>query len=431
VSATYAPASATRSGVIGQHRRAANASSRTRSPSGADGSAADAEMVRFGIQWIVDGALDADNGGKLASRLGVTHRQLRRLFQTHAGITPDQLARSRRAHLALRMLDDTDLPVADIVFASGFGSTRQFNRTMYDIFRITPLALRTRRRRGDQLVIDGGLVVRLGSSSELEWNATVACLATRAIAGVETIDRDAYRRTVVINGDVGALEIRRDRSGDVLMRALLPQWRDLLDVIQRARTVFNLDLHVETADDVPDRNSDARCSGAWDPFEAGVRAIVGQGRDDDAARALTSRIVEEYGQPAPGLADWRLTHVFPSVEMLARAEFDGIGLTTSEICTLRTFADALLDSDIRTNGCAPDGDAVIASLLATPGIDRTTVDDVALRVNESGGEVPDRWVPQGGLRQLLGQRRRSQTIRLNNSDTQSAKWESPIATRSY
>jgi AraC family transcriptional regulator of adaptative response / DNA-3-methyladenine glycosylase II len=299
VSATYAPASPTRYGVIGQHRRAANASSRTRSPSGADGRAADAEMVRVGIQWIVDGALDADNRGKLASRLGVTNRQLRRLFQTHAGITPDQLARSRRAHLALRMLDETDLPVADIVFASGFGSTRQFNRTMYDIFRITPLALRTRRRRGDQLVTDGGLVVRLGSSSELDWNATVACLATRAIAGVETIDRDAYRRTVVINGDVGALEIRRDRSGDVLMRALLPQWRDLLDVIQRARTVFNLDLHVEAADDVPDRNSDARCSGAWDPFEVGVRAIVGQGRDDDAASALTSRIVEEYGQPAP------------------------------------------------------------------------------------------------------------------------------------
>ena len=431
MSATYAPASATHYGVMGQHRRAANASSRVRSSSQAAGSAADADIVHLGIQWIVDGGLDGDDAGTLASRLGVTHRQLRRLFQTYAGITPDQLARSRRAHLALRMLDDTDLPVADIVFASGFGSTRQFNRTMYDIFRITPLALRARRRRGDRNVTDGGLVVRLGSCSDSEWKANVASLSAHAIAGIETIDREAYRRTVFIAGDVGALDFRRERSGGVRMRAILPDWRDLLDVIHTARRIFNLDLRVEAVDDGRTPSDEKRLPGAWDPFEAGVHAIVGQGRGADTARALTSHIVEQYGQPAPGLAEWRLTHAFPSVERLARADFDGIGLTTSEICTLRTFADGVLESDVCKHRCAPDADAVIASLLATPGVDRTTVDYVARRVGATGAEVPDRWVSQGGLRQLLGQRRRSQTIRLDNSDMQSVKWESPIATSSY
>jgi AraC family transcriptional regulator of adaptative response / DNA-3-methyladenine glycosylase II len=244
VSATYAPASATRYGVIGQHRRADASSSRMRSPSGAVGKVAGAEVVRLGIQCIVDGGHDADNGGNLASRLGVTHRQLRRLFQMYAGITPDQLARSRRAHLALRMLDDTDLPVADIVFASGFGSTRQFNRTMYDIFRITPLALRMRRRRGDALVAAGGLVVRLGSCSEVEWKANVASLARQTIARVEIIDREAYRHTVLIGGDVGTLEIHRDRSGAVLMRANLPDWRDLLHVVESVRRIFDLDMRL-------------------------------------------------------------------------------------------------------------------------------------------------------------------------------------------
>ena len=249
MSASYAPASATPYGVlIGQHRRAARSSSRIRSPGGADGRAPDAEIVRLGIQCIVDGELDVDNGGMLAARLGVTHRQLRRLFQTYAGITPDQLARSRRAHLALRMLDDTDLPVADIVFASGFGSTRQFNRTMYDIFGVTPLALRARRRRGDRLVTDGGLEVRLGSCSELEWKANVADLASQVIAGVEAIDRDAYRRTVLIDGDIGVLEVRREGSGDVRMRAMLPHWQDLLHVIQSTRRIFNLDTRLTTAD---------------------------------------------------------------------------------------------------------------------------------------------------------------------------------------
>ncbi|MEV0194925.1 helix-turn-helix domain-containing protein [Nonomuraea sp. NPDC050691] len=42
----------------------------------------------------------------------------------HLGASPDQLARSRRAHFARRLLDDTDLTVLDIAFASGFGSLR-------------------------------------------------------------------------------------------------------------------------------------------------------------------------------------------------------------------------------------------------------------------------------------------------------------------
>jgi AraC family transcriptional regulator of adaptative response / DNA-3-methyladenine glycosylase II len=387
-------------------------------------------LVNLGIQFIVDGGIAIDNGVHLATRLGVTHRQLRRLFQTYAGITPDQLARSRRAHLALSMLDDTSLPVSDIVFASGFGSIRQFNRTMYDVFRVTPLALRARRRRADRTVADGGLVVRLGSCTGLDWETNIAYLATQAIAGVDGIDRATYRRAVLIDGDIGALEIRRDRSGVVLMRALLPDWHDLLEVIQQARRIFNLGRHLETADNVLDLTPEMHIPGAWDPFEVGICAILGQGRDAADASAIAMRIVERYGVPAPGLSDWGLTHTFPAAVVLARAQLDGIGLTTSETTALKTFADAVMDGDMRTNRCAPLGDAVVAALLATPGVDRMTVDYVAMRVGAREEVMPDRRAPQGGLRQLLGQRR-SQTIRLRNSDTQSRKWESPIGTSSY
>ncbi len=65
-------------------------------------------------------------------------RHLRRMFNDHLGVTPDQFARSRRAHFARRLLDDSDLTIADIAFASGFGSLRQFNRAMREVFRSTP-----------------------------------------------------------------------------------------------------------------------------------------------------------------------------------------------------------------------------------------------------------------------------------------------------
>jgi AraC family transcriptional regulator, regulatory protein of adaptative response / DNA-3-methyladenine glycosylase II len=40
-----------------------------------------------------------------------------------------RLARSRCAHFARRLLDDTDLTVTDIAFAAGFGSLRHRQRT--------------------------------------------------------------------------------------------------------------------------------------------------------------------------------------------------------------------------------------------------------------------------------------------------------------
>ena len=41
----------------------------------------------------------------LPERLEAASRHLRRLFQEHVGATPDELARSRRAHFARRLLD--------------------------------------------------------------------------------------------------------------------------------------------------------------------------------------------------------------------------------------------------------------------------------------------------------------------------------------
>jgi AraC family transcriptional regulator of adaptative response / DNA-3-methyladenine glycosylase II len=91
------------------------------------------------MRHIVDGALDAGaTEDELADRLGVSARHLRRLFETHVGATPSEVARSRRAHFARRLLDDTDLSIADVGFAAGFNSVRQMNRVMKEVFRFTP-----------------------------------------------------------------------------------------------------------------------------------------------------------------------------------------------------------------------------------------------------------------------------------------------------
>jgi methylphosphotriester-DNA--protein-cysteine methyltransferase len=116
------------------------------------------ELVRRAVQLIISGALDDANEAAVGARLGVSARHLRRMFNDHLGVTPDQFARSRRAHFARRLLDYSDLSIAEVAFAAGFGSLRQFNRAMREVFRSAPRELRERRQQDDRLTADQGLV---------------------------------------------------------------------------------------------------------------------------------------------------------------------------------------------------------------------------------------------------------------------------------
>jgi AraC family transcriptional regulator of adaptative response / DNA-3-methyladenine glycosylase II len=285
------------------------------------------EVVCRAVQLILDGALDGSTEHDLAARLFVSARHLRRLFQEHLGVTPDQLARSSRTHFARRLLDDTDLTITDISFASGFGSLRQLNRAGREVFRRSPSELRARRRAADRLVADGGLALRLPFRPPLDWDAMLRYFDARAIAGVECVAGDTYRRTVVIDGDPGVLELSPGGADHLVLRAHLPHWEGLIHVVQRARRIFNLDADVRAATRTLDGDSvvgsmararpGLRPPGTWDPFETGVRAIIGQGVAVSGAGTITARLVARHGMLVPGLLPLGLTHVFPSPSDLA------------------------------------------------------------------------------------------------------------------
>ena len=110
------------------------------------GDADAAGVVGRALSLIAEGVLDEGSEETVARRLGLTARHLRRLFHERVGATPALVARSRRAHFARRLLDETDLRVADIAYAAGFTSVRQLNRVVSSIFRFTPMELRDKSR---------------------------------------------------------------------------------------------------------------------------------------------------------------------------------------------------------------------------------------------------------------------------------------------
>jgi AraC family transcriptional regulator of adaptative response / DNA-3-methyladenine glycosylase II len=358
------------------------------------------ELVCRAVQLITDGGLDGHTEDQLASRLGISSRHLRRLFIAELGVTPDGLARSRRAHFARRLLDDTDLTVADVAFAAGFGSVRQLHRACIDIFRAAPGELRARRRRTDRLVADGGLALRLPYQGHLDWTNLLAYFQARAIPGVESVKGDAYRRTVLVDGDPGVLELGPGGPEHLVLRAHLPHWEGLIHVVQRTRRVASLDADLDAPTEhlATDRilapllaaRPGLRVPGTWDPFETGVRAILGQQVSVAGATTMAGRLVTQFGAAVPGLVPMGLTHTFPDPVRLAEADLSGLGLTGARQQAISAFARAVADGSVRLDR-STGLDQLLSSLTAIPGLGPWTAHYIALRLGE-----PDAF-PAGDL----------------------------------
>jgi AraC family transcriptional regulator of adaptative response / DNA-3-methyladenine glycosylase II len=359
------------------------------------------------MSLISDGYLDRFDEDALASRVGYSTRQLRRLFEHHVGATPAFVARSRRAHFARRLLDESDFTMPVVARASGFGSVRQMNRVVQAIFGFGPRELRARRRARDVLVADGGLRLRLPFAEPLDRYAARHHLEPRVTPGVESIDGSVYRRTLAVCGNPGVVEVHLDGDEAHLgLVAHLPTFDSIIDDVSRIRQMFGLDDHVEEAeaqlaDDpllapVVRRHPGLRVIGGWDRFETAVRAVVGQQVSVLGASTVTGRIVARHGEPMAGTA-LGLTHVFPTADALTRLDPRRLGMPGSRAATISALARAVTDGDVDLY--SPDPASVRERLIALPGIGPWTAEVIAMRAIRD----PDAF-PAGdlGLRRAAG-----------------------------
>ena len=375
------------------------------------------EFVCRAVRLIIDGVLDDGNEDNLARRVGVSARHLRRIFNERLGVTPDQLARSRRAHFARRLLDDTDLTVTDVAFASGFGSLRQFNRDMRQVFRATPRQLRNLQRRTDRLAADGGLTMRLPFDPPLDWTAILRFLADRAVPRVESVQDNVYRRTISLDGAPGVLEVSAGGADYLLLRAHLPYWEGLIHVVERIGRVFGIGVDVRDAEihlsadptimPLIEAHRGLRVPGAWGPFEVGVHSVIAEHCGISEAREWMDWLVQRYGQPVPGLL-YGLTYLFPSAEVLAGIEVPVVASKAGPLERVRAFSKATLENQIPLDGSL-GLQGFVQRMTSIKDVGETAALHLAMRLGDSDafpGSDPDLGV---ALRRLYGVRAKSAT----------------------
>jgi AraC family transcriptional regulator of adaptative response / DNA-3-methyladenine glycosylase II len=373
------------------------------------GAAVDAvsQLARRALAAIDAGALNERSVDDIAADLGVSGRHLRRALEAELGVSPVELGQTRRLAVAKQLLHDTALPLTDVALASGFGSVRRFNALFQERYGRAPSSLRREHAEPS----GGDLELRLDVRPPFDWAGLVDFLGKRAIPGVEVVTADGYARVVRVAGAVGAVAIAPDRGKPSLRAQLGPGLSPhVMAVAAMLRRLFDLDAHPDAiaaslaADPLlaplVARRPGLRLPGAADPFELGVRALLGQQVSVRAATTLAGRLVERFGEPVataiPGLS-----HAFPTAATLAAAasaDIATIGLPRQRADALRSFAAAIASGAI---DLAPttDPDELIPRLVALPGIGEWTAQYIAMRALHHPDAFP---ASDLGIRKALG-----------------------------
>jgi AraC family transcriptional regulator of adaptative response / DNA-3-methyladenine glycosylase II len=343
-----------------------------------------ADVVGRAMRLIADGLVDRVGVPALAAQLGYSVRQLERLLTAEVGAGPIAIARAQRAQTARVLIETTTLPMAQVAFAAGFSSIRQFNDTVRAVFGSSPTGLRSRVAERGRLVANGStsLRLRLPFRKPLSPDNLFGHLAATAIPGVEEVRDGIYRRTLRLAHGPGVVELA-PTPDYIHCRTVLSDLRDLAMTISRCRWLLDLDadpiavdsqLGTDTAlGPLIAKAPGRRVPRCVDGAELAVRAVLGQQVTIAAARTHSARLVRALGEPVadPG---GTLTHLFPDPRALRDAE---AALPADRRRTLSALSGAFSQGLDLGPGC--DRTEALSVLGQVPGIGDWTTQTIAMR----------------------------------------------------
>ncbi|GIH10091.1 DNA-3-methyladenine glycosylase [Rhizocola hellebori] len=322
-----------------------------------------ADLTARAVRLINDGVVDRGGVPALAARLGYTERHLNRLLTDELGAGPLALARTQRAQTAKTLIAKTGLSLAEIAFASGFGSVRQFNDTFREVYGVVPSSLRRAPAH-----VDGTISLRLSYRPPFDSAGLFGFLGARTVPGIETYEPGRYRRSLRLPHGPATVTLS-PADGHVAAELNLSDVRDLTPAVARCRRLLDLDADPAAIDaaliaDFPGQPLGVRLPRAVDGFEVAVRAIVGQQISVSGARTVLSRLCRG--------------DLFPTPQELLELPDEAFSMPTRRREALRTLA-RVMDNGELTLDTGSDRETTRLALLELPGIGEWTADYIALR----------------------------------------------------
>lgn len=313
---------------------------------------------------------------EIATKLGITTRYFRQLFQQHLGLSPKQYQLFDKVLFAKKLLHESNLPIEHIAHASGFSSARRLQHNFKKVTGLTPQQIKQSNNKQGELIS-----LKLAFRPPFNWQHMQSFLALRVIQGVENVTANCYSRTFVIGKDKGWFRVSAVQNTHYLkVEISLLNIEKLTTVLTNIERVFDLNADTNTIQTqlircgVPEDTmvTGLRIPGVWDTFEAGCRAILGQQISVKAAISLLSQLTKELGVTEGDKV------YFPTPEAIANSELSFLKIPHSRKQTLRLLAQHNVHSS----------DSSVDDWLNIKGIGPWTVDYAKMR----GQSSPDIWL---------------------------------------
>jgi len=226
-----------------------------------------------------------------------------------------------------------------------------------------------------------------------DWNGVLAFLAARALVGVEHVTDRSYARTVRLGKARGWIRVTQSRNRHALLVEFTPGLAPVLPALRRrTRALFDLDARPDVIAKCLGRdarlapavkaNPGIRVPGAFNGFELGLRAILGQQITVKAATTIAGRFVQAFGGPV--VTPLPELHRFtPLPARIGRASVDDIarhGIVAARAKSIIALARMQGSAGL----CLDDGahhnpEESIRRLAELPGIGPWTAHYIAMR----------------------------------------------------
>lgn len=318
-----------------------------------------------------------------AEHFGVSARHISRIFHDGLGVSPMDYIMTKRLLNAKKLLTDTKLPIGEIAYMVGFGSSSRFNAALKKRYRLTPSDIRKQKKT----TTSDSVIIKLFYRPPYNWEQVIGFFKMRAIPGVESIgSKGEYRRSlrIIDNGNVysGWIELTPLPDESLLQAKISNSLsKVLLQVIRKIRLAFDLDASPELLPkDLP---KGLRIPGCFDSFEMSCRSILGQQITVKAATTLSGRIAEKLGGKVE--TPWKeVRRHFPTIRDICDKEIDledrlgEIGIIRSRTQTILSIAKEMLEGNLVLNP-GENPDELREKLIKIKGIGEWTAEYLTMR----------------------------------------------------
>lgn len=222
-----------------------------------------------------------------------------------------------------------------------------------------------------------------------DWNQFSGFFSLRAIPGVEKASPEKYVRTFQLGGDRGTFSVCPSRDGYGLWVGVSGAGPETVERIRlRLIRMFDLEADMDAVAATLSRDEalkplmekwpGLRLPSAFDPFEQGVRTIIGQQISVKATVTLVGRLAAKLGTRLEESATEGPAALFPGPDRIFSGDLGGLGLSKTKETAMKALAGKIISGelDLENPGDPATVDGILTSI---PGIGQWTAQYFAMR----------------------------------------------------